>query len=240
MEENRFPLASRPRVMRAARGHALVVTFAIFARCTRAWTIPNFSRRTFGARPGVSMCDFSAQHHGAPSAQATLDQLVADGHKHLPKDAMPDVYGNGEVLQLLEKEVSAALGKPAAAFLTTGTAANQACVRAALEGRESSIVAVHPTSHMVHLDCLLDGANQFSAETLEQKTRENLLGLEPVFLGDMERIVTVKDVEALVSKSPRPAVLVLEVPQRMNGGERPFAGKPTGAQILWHALDSDA
>jgi hypothetical protein len=134
-------------------------------------------------------------------------------------DDAVDVYGNGSVIQRREhveilksqflsqilcavqarvlnfqnfrQKVAAALGKAAAAFVTTGTAANQACVRAAIEKAAGRMrVALHPTLHLVHLDCLLDGERQRSAATLEERAQVNLLGLQPVFFGDVHRCTT--------------------------------------------------
>jgi hypothetical protein len=87
-------------------------------------------------------------------------------------------------------------------------------VRAAAEGAAGRVqVALHPTSHLVHLDCLLDGKLQGSAATLEERARTNLLGLEPVFFGDMHRCATATDVDAALAGDEHPRVLVLEVPQ---------------------------
>ena len=116
------------------------------------------------------MCRMLTQHQHpgpAPRATAALEQLVAEAQEHISGDDTLDMYGSGSVVQRLELEVAAALGKSAAAFVTTGTAANQACVRAAAEQKHipsssSTRVALHPTSHLVHLDCLLDGASQSS------------------------------------------------------------------------------
>jgi hypothetical protein len=122
-----------------------------------------------------------------------------------------DVYGNGSVIQRLERvetlksqcltqilcavqarvlnfqnfrqKVAAALGKAAAAFVTTGTAANKACVRAAIEKAAGRMqVALHPTSHLVHLDCLLDGERQGSAATLEERAQVISSDCSPSFL----------------------------------------------------------
>jgi hypothetical protein len=148
--------------------------------------------------------------------------LAAEALEHTGADDAVDVYGNGSVIQRLERvetlksqcltqilcavqarvlnfqnfrqEVAAALGKAAAAFVATGTAANQACVRAAIEKAAGRMqVALHPTSHLVHLDCLLDGERQGSAATLEERAQVNLLGLQPVFFGDMHRCATGKN-----------------------------------------------
>ena len=161
------------------------------------------------------MIDFSAQHGPPPSAKLAIQQLAAEACQHLSDEDAVDIYGNGSVLQLLEGEVAACLGKQAAAFVTTGTAANQACVRAAAQDTSSHPhVMLHPTSHLVHLDCLLDGIQQGSTATLEERAQVNLLGIKPVFFGEMHRCANSHDVEStLQTASPDVNVLVLEVPQ---------------------------
>eukprot|EP00947_MAST-08B_sp_MAST-8B-sp1_P006293 g6293.t1 len=124
-----------------------------------------------------------------------------------------DVYGAGGPSERLEATLAALLGKEAAAFVTTGTAANQACVRAALETRASShaaTVCLHPTSHLVHLDCLRDGDQQSSAGKLQEAAAMNLLGLQPRFMGNFAAVLVVADVEAALAGPVPPAVVVVE------------------------------
>ena len=169
------------------------------------------------------MQDLSAQWP-QQSATALLEGLVEEAAAQELKSF--DVYGIGGPVPALEKMVGAALGKAAAAFVTSGTAANQACVRAALATRPSGRVALHPTSHLLHLDCLR-GPEQGTPAALAAAVDANLLGLAPVFFGAFERAATSDDVESLLNADatapggPRVRVLVLELPQRMNGGATP-------------------
>src|SRR4249919_2285057 len=53
----------------------------------------------------------------------------ADYLGEIPPDTAPDVYGEGGVVEELEHEVASVLGKPSAAFLPTGTMAQQIALR---------------------------------------------------------------------------------------------------------------
>ena len=88
---------------------------------------PGPARRGAASVATAVMADFSSQHGPAPGAQEALRLLAAEAQENIAPDDALDVYGSGSVVQLLEREVAAALGKTAAAFVTTGTAANQAC-----------------------------------------------------------------------------------------------------------------
>ena len=65
--------------------------------------------------------DFSSQHGLALDAQDALQRLAAEAQQHIASDDALDLYGSGSIVQLLDREVAAALGKPAAAFVTRST-----------------------------------------------------------------------------------------------------------------------
>ena len=190
------------------------------------------AKRPAGGRPDVQSYDLSSQR--APvSAASTLRDLaeVADS-KNLSHF---DVYGAGSALQDFEGRVAEILGKPAAAFFPTGTCAQHAALLALSSGTAHlgvglgkgfarPTVALHPTSHLVFLDCLRDGHTQLA--TFEERARANLPDFEVHAVGDMWRELRLADVEAALRipspcgvAAPAIRVLVIELPQRMNGGK---------------------
>eukprot|EP01047_Picozoa_sp_COSAG01_P057748 COSAG01_NODE_6714_length_3533_cov_4.272145_3_plen_268_part_00 len=174
--------------------------------------------------------DLGAQHPAAQPADV-LDSLSAFASRRYPDGspalASADCYGAGGPMPGLEADVAARLGKPAACFLVSGTAANQAAVRAGLSlgGGGGASVALHKTSHMVHLDCLRDGETQFTDAHLAAQVQAHMLGLRVEFFGDpAHRLTTAAGVRHAISSGAGPAgqgavgVVVLEIPQRMNAG----------------------
>lgn len=161
--------------------------------------------------------DLSRQHH--PRTPARLREL-ADAAAGAPEYSF-DTYGAGDSLQAFEGAVAALLGHEQGCFFATGTAAQQCALHALttvaaapLAGRRP-VVMVHPTSHLVFHDCLRDGPAQ--AEAFEAEAAANLPEFEVVRFGAMARVPTFADVEAAI-EARWPDVLVLELPQRMNGG----------------------
>ena len=67
----------------------------------------------------------------------------------LPQDATFDSYGAGALIEELEGEVAALLGKEAAVFCTSGKAAQLSALRVHADRRGRTIVAAHPRSHIV-------------------------------------------------------------------------------------------
>jgi threonine aldolase len=80
-----------------------------------------------------------------PSPAQTL-RALADA---LPEDAMFDLYGEGALVEDLEREVAALLGKEAAVFCTSGKAAQLSALRVHADRRARTVVAAHPRSHIV-------------------------------------------------------------------------------------------
>ncbi|HEV2641185.1 MAG TPA: beta-eliminating lyase-related protein [Candidatus Elarobacter sp.] len=80
-----------------------------------------------------------------PSPAETL-RALADA---LPEDATFDSYGAGALIEDLEREVAALLGKEAAVFCTSGKAAQLSALRVHADRRGRNVVAAHPRSHIV-------------------------------------------------------------------------------------------
>lgn len=133
-------------------------------------------------------------HRPWRSMRESLQALI-----ELPEAAQPlDVYGDGELMQALEADVAALLGKPAALFFHKGVACQLAALRVHVgEGRGA--VALHPQSHIA-----IDEAEAYEA----------LLGLRGLRVGGMDAPITVADLAALPEK---PALLVVELPLRRGG-----------------------
>ncbi len=82
----------------------------------------------------------------APADPAETLRALAD---ELPPEAGPDAYGAGPLVEELEAEVAALLGKPAAVFSLSGKASQLAALRAHADARDRHVVAAHPRSHIV-------------------------------------------------------------------------------------------
>lgn len=131
-----------------------------------------------------------------------------------PADLAPDVYGDGGTVAVLEDEVRTLLGKPAAAFMPSGTMAQQIALRIHAERRHRQVVAFHPTCHL---------------ELHEDKAYQRLHGLVGRTVGDARELLTLDDLQEI--KEPL-AALLIELPQREIGGLLP-AWDDLTAQIAW-------
>lgn len=60
-----------------------------------------------------------------------------------------DVYGEGDFLQSFEKKIAGLLGMESSVFCISGTMAQVIALKLACEERGSSLVALHPTSHLL-------------------------------------------------------------------------------------------
>src|SRR5262245_37029114 len=74
------------------------------------------------------------------------EQLAALGGTGYNLDRPHDIYGN-EIVADLEERVAQLLGKPAAAYLPTGTMAQQIALRIWAERAANPTVALHPLHH---------------------------------------------------------------------------------------------
>ena len=138
----------------------------------------------------------------------------ADLLAELPEDIVPDRYGDGGAVAELEAEVASLLEKPAAAFLPSGTMAQQVALRVHADARGRRVVLFHPTCHLDHHE---GGGYQ---------RLHHLVG-RPV--GEELRLITLEDLRAVAEP---PAALLLELPQREIGGLLPTWDELV-AQIDW-------
>jgi threonine aldolase len=121
----------------------------------------------------------------------------------IPADTVTDRYGDGGVVAELESEIAGLLGKPAAAFVPSGTMAQQSVLRVHADRRRRRTVIFHP---MCHLD------------RHEGQAYQRLHGLTGRPAGGLDRLMTIDDLHAV---SEPPAALLIELPQRDLGGQQP-------------------
>jgi threonine aldolase len=121
----------------------------------------------------------------------------------LPQDALPDRYGEGEVVESFERRVAELLGKEAAVLMPTGTLAQQIALRLHCERRGPATVAFHPTCHL---------------ELHEHQAYAHLHGLRAELVGHRDALIALPDLERV--RAPLGALL-LELPQREIGGRLP-------------------
>jgi len=119
------------------------------------------------------------------------------------------VYGQGESLQNFEKEVAEVLGMDAAVFMISGVMSIQTAVKIHSDDTAKCLrIGLHPTSHLaLH----------------EHRAFEHIWGMECVRIGSVQRVLTADDVRDVVgSGRPKLACIVIELPQRENGGVLPL------------------
>jgi threonine aldolase len=133
--------------------------------------------------------------HGSRSA--------ADLLASIPADPGIDRYGEGGAVTALETEIRKLLGKPAAAFMPSGTMAQQIALRIHADRRSVRAVAFHPTCHL---------------EIHEDKAYQRLHQLVGVTVGSPRTLMTLEDLRGV--REPLAAVL-FELPQREIGGQLP-------------------
>ena len=138
-------------------------------------------------------------HHKQRSIREILLEL-ADA---TDPDLKPGHYGEGEVVERLEKRIAALLGKETAVFMPSGTMAQQIALRIWCDRAATDHVAFHPLCHL---------------EIHEQSGYQRLHGLRSTLLGTAERLFTMDDLENLTG--PVGAIL-FELPQREIGGQLP-------------------
>ncbi len=114
-----------------------------------------------------------------------------------------DVYGSGALIQDFESKVAALLGFEAAVFCISGTMAQVTALRLATLDRGSSLVALHPTAHIL----------------VHERSNHQLLGhFDALQVGDRVRPWTVADLAAVPD---RLGAVAIEVPMREIGGQTP-------------------
>jgi threonine aldolase len=138
----------------------------------------------------------------------------------IPADTVPDQYGEGGVVAVLETEIADLLGKPAALYLPSGIMAQQSVLRVHADRRQRRTVVYHPMCHL---------------ERHEGQALQRLHGLTGRPAGDADRLLTLDELTVI---GEAPAALVIELPQRDLGGQQP-AWEDLAAQASW-ARDRDA
>jgi threonine aldolase len=121
----------------------------------------------------------------------------------IPGDTQLDLYGQGGVVEELEKDVAQRLGKEAALFFITGTMAQQAVLRIHADRRRRTGVVFHPKCHL---------------DVREERAYERLHGLVAVTCGPANEPLTAAQLATI--REPVAAVLI-ELPQRDLGGTLP-------------------
>lgn len=122
--------------------------------------------------------------------------------EHVSEDVPSDQYGQGRVIRQFEEKLAGRLGKEAAVFFPSGTMAQQIALRIWCDETGERTVAYHPLSHL---------------EIHEQDGLKELHHIEPLLVGETDRLMTLEEVKVL----PDVACLLLELPQREIGGELP-------------------
>ena len=151
-------------------------------------------------------CSVFLAGHG----QLTAADLLAD----IPASTVTDRYGDGGVVAELEAEIAGLLGKPAAAFLPSGTMAQQSVLRVHADRRQRRTVIFHPMCHL---------------HRHEGQGFQRLHGLTGRPAGDLDRLMAVSDLAAIGEPA---AALLIELPQRDLGGQQP-AWEDLTAQVEW-------
>ncbi|MGN9776308.1 threonine aldolase family protein [Micromonospora sp. H33] len=153
---------------------------------------------------------------------ATVGERLDAMRAALPEDSLPDLYGEGGVVELVEHRIAELLGTEAAVLFPTGTMAQQVALRhgAELTGRDA--VALHPLSHpLVH----------------ERDAYAVLTGLRAARTPDAARFPTAEEVSDLGEPF---GTLLLELPLRDAGFLLPTwdelvavvgAGRARGARV---------
>jgi threonine aldolase len=133
------------------------------------------------------------------SVQKSLLELANFVDPHL----MPDVYGSGDAVQLLERKVAKILGKESVLFFPSGTMAQQIALRCWADRTGNTNVALHLTSHL---------------EQHEENGYQTLHPLKGIVLGDLKAPLLLKD---LLSIDQSLGSVIIELPQRHSGGILP-------------------
>jgi threonine aldolase len=142
---------------------------------------------------------FLSAWHGKPPLRERLTALA----EATDPGERADMYGKGERIERLERRVAELLGKEAAAFMPTGTMAQQIALRIHSDRRGTRTVCFHPTCHL---------------EIHEHKGYQLLHRLHARLVGDPNRLMT----RAQLDEVHEPlAALLLELPQREIGGLLP-------------------
>lgn len=148
----------------------------------------------------LQQCDTIIPGHRARSPAQMFGAMAAWCEAN---NVAHDVYGEGALIQTFEEKVAALLGFEAAVFCISGTMAQVTALRLGCEDRGSSLVALHPTSHII----------------VYEKSNYQLFGhFDALQVGDRHRVWTAADLEAIPD---RLGAVSLEIPMRELGGQAP-------------------
>lgn len=145
------------------------------------------------------LCRRALSGHRRQSIRETLARLADSPLADQPRD----VYGEGEAMQALERDVAALLGKPAAMFMPKGVIAQQAALRVWTDRSGRKTVGLHPKSH-IDID--------------ERSAYERLHGLQAVRLGLDHRPFGQADLDAAAETF---GAVTVELPLRRAGFKLP-------------------
>lgn len=157
-------------------------------------------------------CDRSVSYE-AP-LRSRPERRLAELAASTPPDLMPDHYGEGAIVADFERDMATLLGKEAAAFMPSGTMAQQIALRIWCERLRIRVVAFHPRCHL---------------EIHEERGYERLHGLSARLVGAPSRLLTLADLEQIAEPL---AALLLELPQRDLGGVLP-SWEDLSATVAW-------
>jgi len=129
-------------------------------------------------------------------------RVLKRAFEHVREDEPSDQYGQGKTIRQFEEKMAQVLGKESAVFFPSGTMAQQIALRIWCDETGKKKVAYHPLCHL---------------EIHEQDGLKELHHIEPILVGDENRLMTLEEIQAL----PDIACLLLELPQREIGGELP-------------------
>lgn len=149
-------------------------------------------------REAYQQAQYSVIDHGERNIQVLKDALnEVDG------SLASDMYGRGFVMEDFQRRMAEIVGKESSVFFPSGTMAQQIALRIWCDQLESNRVAYHPLSHL---------------ELYEQDGLKKLHHIEPILLGERDRLITLEDIIQLQEPI---ACLLLELPQREIGGQLP-------------------
>lgn len=144
-------------------------------------------------------CTWFLRHHRPISPKEALSYLS----EQVGELEGADNYGTGALIEEFETRIACLLCKEAAVFMPSGTMAQVLALRIWAEDAQNRRFGLHPTSHL---------------ELHEHQAYQHLHGLEPVFVGDRARGMSIGDFNAVQG---RLASVIVELPQRELGGVLP-------------------
>lgn len=128
-----------------------------------------------------------------------LKQALVDINGQLPAD----IYGQGPLIKTFEEKFARLLGQPAAVFFPSGVMATGIALRLHADQQDNRRVAYHPLAH---------------AQIHEYDSLKYVHHLEPILLGEANRLFTLTDLQQLTQPV---GSLLIELPQREIGGQLP-------------------